>query len=477
MTSRKFIQITASLFVSFLLLCYNPAQSQTNIYSVTKTSWSSPDFEEFSPVYFNDNLVFCSNRKNVSLLTYQDAKNSLLSMFSIEINDSAKDNRISLFSTALTTQLNDGPATFNLNADTIYFSQNLGLSKKLIDQTDSSNRIGIFSSSKINGKWQTAQSFPYNSSSFSNKTPALSPDGKRLYFSSNRPGGFGGFDIYYCSFINGEWTAPVNLGSTINTGFDECFPYADDTDKLYFSSAGHNSLGGLDIFYTQEINNKWAKPIHLEKDLNSIYDDFGIISQNNLITGYLSSNRDGGDDIFSFSKNLIKFDSCPEQKENKFCFQFYDERTFRNDTIHPIYEWDFGNNVKLKGEKVSYCFAKAGEYSVVLRVINPDTGDTINNPEPYSFELNDIEQPYITCDSSGQVGQTLLFDAGKTNLPGFSINKYYWDFGEGFAYSGKTMNYHFRHPGDYKIQLGLIGKNSQAQDSAKVCTYKFIHIR
>ncbi|HBX52434.1 MAG: hypothetical protein A2275_18995 [Bacteroidetes bacterium RIFOXYA12_FULL_35_11] len=113
-------------------------------------------------------------------------------------------------------------------------------------------------------------------SKFDERDVSLSPDGMILYFSSNRPEGFGGYDIYMSRKLpNGEWAMPVNLGNTINTPYDDVSPYiAHDGNTLFFSSEGHTSTGGLDIFFaTAKDENNWDTPLNIGYPVNTPFDD------------------------------------------------------------------------------------------------------------------------------------------------------------------------------------------------------------
>jgi hypothetical protein len=136
---------------------------------------------------------------------------------------------------------------------------------------------------------------------YSFSQPSVTAEGKSLYFSSNMPGGMGGTDIYMSQSENGTWTKPVNLGNRINTPGDEMFPFIYQDTILYFSSNGHGGLGGLDLF---KINLKDTATIeNLGVPMNSPNDDFGIVLEDNGLSGYLASNRvngKGGDDIYGF---------------------------------------------------------------------------------------------------------------------------------------------------------------------------------
>jgi outer membrane protein OmpA-like peptidoglycan-associated protein len=185
-----------------------------------------------------------------------------------------------------------------INNDPTFFRNNWDLSGY-------ENRLEIYSANYENGKWSNIKPFEYNNPQYSVGHPALSPDGKILYFVSDMPGGYGGDDIYYCEALpNGKWNAPVNAGNVINTEWKEVFPYIDKVGTLYFASDNPNGMGGLDLYYAKGSKNKWSKPVNLGYPINSSKDDFSIFVTASGKTGYFSSNRDGGkgeDDIYSFS--------------------------------------------------------------------------------------------------------------------------------------------------------------------------------
>ncbi|MBL1408106.1 OmpA family protein [Sphingobacterium faecale] len=153
-----------------------------------------------------------------------------------------------------------------------------------------------------------AESFPYNDAKrYSLGHASLSEDGKTLYFASDMPGGLGGVDIWYSEKLqDGSWGTPKNAGPEVNTESDEMFP-SIHYSTLYFSSNGHIGMGGLDLFKAEGQKSTFSKPVNLRYPLNSAGDDFCfIIAESNptYISGYLSSNRKGGqgsDDIYSFS--------------------------------------------------------------------------------------------------------------------------------------------------------------------------------
>ncbi|WP_199140179.1 OmpA family protein [Pedobacter sp. ASV12] len=170
------------------------------------------------------------------------------------------------------------------------------------------NNLELYFFKQLAGKW-VEQAFAYNNvEKYSVGHAALSPDEKTLYFVSNMPGGLGGTDIWYCELQEDKtWGQPQNAGPSINTVKDEMFPTVGDDGTLYFSSTGWPGMGGLDIFSTKGSKQSWSKPENLKYPVNSPADDFAFLTisnNDNLTTGFLSSNRKGGvgrDDIYSFS--------------------------------------------------------------------------------------------------------------------------------------------------------------------------------
>ncbi len=147
------------------------------------------------------------------------------------------------------------------------------------------------------GKWGAPKSMgkPINTT-FAELGACSSPDGKTLYFTSERQGGFGMQDIYMVKRKSRtEWEKPVNLGDVVNTEEDDAGIFiAPDGKTLFFTSKGHNSMGGYDIFKTTLENGKWTKPLNLGYPINTIYDDLCFSLSIDAKTGYISSNRKGG---------------------------------------------------------------------------------------------------------------------------------------------------------------------------------------
>ncbi|TKG96676.1 hypothetical protein EYV94_05350 [Puteibacter caeruleilacunae] len=167
----------------------------------------------------------------------------------------------------------------------------------------SNYHLEIVVAKKVEGEWKIIEEFPFNDPTFSTGHPAVNKAGDVIYFASDRPGGQGGTDLYKSERKNGEWTEPVNLGSTINTSGQEMFPFLNDDGVLIFASDGHAGVGALDICYAAPFNGDY-KVENLGESVNSPSDDFGLVIYPNHKVGYFASNRSGGegdDDIYKLN--------------------------------------------------------------------------------------------------------------------------------------------------------------------------------
>jgi outer membrane protein OmpA-like peptidoglycan-associated protein/tetratricopeptide (TPR) repeat protein len=304
------------------------------------------EFSDFSPVLYENSVVFTSSRKSKSHRRkngwngqyYYDLYQSKIesdgnNLLEVEPFGGKKINR----------RFHDGPVSFSKNNDTMYFSRVdkflRGKDRKELEI----ERIKLFSSVNQDGKWQKAIAFPYNSDNYSLGNPCLSSDGKTLYFVSDMSSGYGGTDIFYSEFINGSWSKPKNAGNNINTINNENFPSLDKDGNLFFSSDGYAGFGGLDLCVAKKNRNGFDQAHVLKKPINSSYDDIGILIFQNNKQGYLSSNRKannvGDDDILYFDftvlrdTNLIISDYIIGWKEKKDTFIVVKEEKKEVDTV------------------------------------------------------------------------------------------------------------------------------------------------
>lgn len=275
-------------------------------YSLAKTNFNTP-FSDFGAVEYNNEVVFVSSKdEGVStkrkyawnaqpfLDLYQVAKEG-----SVEQAEKIKGDVNSIY--------HDGPASFTADEKKLYFTRNNFFEGEKGSDRDGINNLKIFSAEFVNGVWTNIKGVHFNNDEYSVGHPSVSSDGKKLYFTSDMPGGIGGADIYVVA-INEDGTlgTPKNMGNIVNTEGNEMFPFIHNEGTLFFSSDGHVGFGLLDIFATiEDENNSVVNILNLGEPINSLNDDFSYYLSEEGFDGYISSNREGGigdDDIYKFTR-------------------------------------------------------------------------------------------------------------------------------------------------------------------------------
>ncbi len=242
---------------------------------------------EFSPVYYKDNEIYYaainSNSKIVLDGTEED--------YYAKIFRSTKQAHNWSKGVALDENINkpgehNGNVCFDKGGQTMYFTRAILDNNKLL-------KSDIYYSELINGQWSKAKQVEGVNGDFINKHPHLATyNGKQvLFFVSDRKGGVGGMDLYFAGKLgNGKFSSPRSLGDKINTVGDELTP-SFYNGKLYFSSTGHMTIGGLDVFESQWKNNNWTTPHNVGKPINSPLDDFYFSKNADGTKGFIVSNR------------------------------------------------------------------------------------------------------------------------------------------------------------------------------------------
>jgi len=435
---------------------------QIETYSIKKASFSSDKYDEFSPVFYKNGIVFCSNR-NLSLSSHSTSQNKgLFKIYYIDTTGKADWENTKLFSKSLTTILNDGPVTFSKGRDTIYYSRNQDVSSKLSDISSPRNKLGIYFAVLIDGQWTKVRELRINNEWYNVTTPYLSPDGKKLYFASDKPGGFGGSDLYYSRWKGDRWEDPVNLGPVINTKGNESYPFINFSGELFFSSDGHPGHGGKDIYFSIYSDTAWVKPVCLDAPINSKFDDFGLVTDTLFEKGFFSSNRDKSIDIYQFKTNYRQILYNKIQKENQYCYTFADSGTLKINAANLKDKWDFGDGDFAYGEVVYHCFHGAGNYTIKHDIFETTTGNIYFSKLLFNLELLDFEQPFINSREMALKGDSLKMDGLKSNIPGYRILNYSWDFGDGTRSNGSNVIHSFREKGEYMVNLELTLKSKSS---------------
>lgn len=270
-------------------------------------------YSEFSPMFHENNEVVFASANDTSIFNtrrYKWNNQPYLDLYVAKINEESQELRNAIkFSKKVNTKYHEASVTFSPDNTTMYFTRN-NYGKKLKRDKKGVNHLKIYRSTKVNDEWSEASEVSFNSDNYSTGHPALSPDGKLLYFVSDMPGTIGQTDIFVVDVLgDGSFSEPRNLGPNINTERKEMFPFINN-EKLYFSSNGHVGLGGLDVFeaaYTEEEGFQEVK--NMGKPINSRKDDFSYIVNEEKQIGFFASNRAGGkgdDDIYSFKKLVVE---------------------------------------------------------------------------------------------------------------------------------------------------------------------------
>ncbi len=302
---RPFIPI----FICLLLACssFLSAQSEGEEKRVFITNEATINTEnlDYSPAFFEDGIVFISNRVSAKRYRVTDKRidKNIMSIYHSQRSESGSLMAPEPLEELLST-VHEGPMTFDRTAENIFFTRNNYKNGKKKKAKDGIVKLKIYTAYKVQEEWSNVEELSFNDDESNTAHPSISVDGKNIYFASDRPGGMGGMDIWMVQRRGDEWGTPINMGPMINTDGDEVFPFIHADGTLYFASNGHMGLGGLDLFYSSlNESNVWKKPSSLGKPFNTENDDFGFIVDRDKKNGYFSSSRPGGlgeDDIYSF---------------------------------------------------------------------------------------------------------------------------------------------------------------------------------
>ncbi len=258
------------------------------------------DASEIAPNYFQHSLVFASNRDtgtSVTLVDFWTDKGYY------DLYQQPRDSSpVSKITGKINGVFNEGPVSFSADGREVIFTRTNTKRAK-----DGNRKLGLYHADydSVKKEWGNIQSLTINNTEYNVVHPSLSKDGNTLYFVSDMPGGEGETDIYKSSKADNVWGAPVSLGNKVNTVGREMFPFLANDSLFYFSTDTRVGLGGLDIYSAVLINNEWTNVTNPGTPLNSMADDFGYISYENGLQGYIASDRAGGkgsDDIYRFIK-------------------------------------------------------------------------------------------------------------------------------------------------------------------------------
>ena len=295
------------------------------LYKVRNLDFNS-QYADFGGAFSEAGFVYTSARNDADKGLYDRDNTPYLALYKITDPNTDGVDAVQLFSKDLVSKFHDGTASFSPNSKYLYYASSYQKDKKKIFEGDKKNYFKIYRVDITANKYKK-EMLPFNGEGYSAGQPFVTEDGKKLFFASDMPGGYGKADIYVCDiYDDGTYSKPKNLGPKVNTIADDFFPFFKD-NLLYFSSAGHVGFGGLDMYKAYYSDGLYGTAINLGPVINTNSDDFAYVEGKKPNTGYFSSNRAGGkgdDDIYSFDYNLAK------------CLQYISGTVYDIETKEPL---------------------------------------------------------------------------------------------------------------------------------------------
>jgi outer membrane protein OmpA-like peptidoglycan-associated protein/tetratricopeptide (TPR) repeat protein len=264
-------------------------------------------YSDYGTTVYLNKIVFATARDTGSLghRKHTWTNQYFTNLYSADLGDNMTPGSPHKFSESINSKFHESTPAFTNDGKTMYFTRNNYLDGKKGKNGNKITLVKIYKASLENDKWVNVTELPFDSDNYSTAHPALSPDGKTLYFASDMPGTIGQSDLFKVK-INDDATfgTPENLGNTINTEGRETFPFVNDENEIYFASDGHPGLGGLDVFVSKiNPDGTFSEVQNVGENVNSPKDDFAYLIDTKSRRGFFSSNRDGGqgyDDIYKF---------------------------------------------------------------------------------------------------------------------------------------------------------------------------------
>jgi outer membrane protein OmpA-like peptidoglycan-associated protein len=397
---KKFVYILIFLITNVLI-------GQQKEYKIFNSEVNSR-FAELGVTFLDaETVLFASSKKTENDKAFAsnrrvNNRHLFLEFYFGKLNDSLDIIQTNRLNSEVFTKFNETDLAISPDRKTIYFCWN----NYYTDQPKGSNvqqkPINLFKAD-LDSDYNISNISPvrFNSKTYSIKSPSISKDGKKLFFISNMPGGYGNYDIYVSNILsNGTLSWPRNLGNKVNTSNNDLYPYTDENNTLYFASYGHKGHGNLDIFKSEFINGNYTEVENLPAPINSKYDDFGYVINPNGNSGFFVSNRKKGKgdvDIYGFK--LI-------DKEIK-CNQLITGLILKKDTKSPIANAKLTIYNKDNEPIDSLASAKDGSYTFKL-----------NCNESYKITAN--KEHYIANEISFETDDTLEAEIN-TNIQLISI--------------------------------------------------------
>lgn len=409
-------------------------------------------YSDFGPSFYKDTgIFFCSNRYEEPYVKHKDewTHATFLQIYQAYKTDSTGQvgKPELMHGKQPDKKFHEGTTSYNDKMKELYFDRSNYNGKRAFFAADKTVKLKIYRVAWLEDQKQwgaeAVEAVPFNDKEYSVGHPSLTKDAKTLYFASDKPGGYGGVDLYMCTReIGGAWSAPINLGPKINTSGDEMFPYISEEGTLFFASNGHGGLGGLDVYSTNPVKtgkqSGWTEPENLGYPINTNSDDFGYILSPDNKTGYFCSNRPGGqgdDDIYSFVKkgvilNGMVYDAATglpiegaevvmkeeetergrakSGKEGEFSFPAIPHHKYKFNATHDGYlPAEVVTDVKEKPDLVKIPMVAEGGITLEVTVIDKKTRDPLEGSKIKITNLKTNKDEFCSANKEGKCSFTL----------------------------------------------------------------------
>lgn len=380
------------------------------------------DYSEIGSGFFRNKAIVVSSRK-LGALAKIDPKTgeAYKDLFCMDVDKNGRLSRPLLFSRILNSKYNEGQLSFSPDQNTVYFTRTI---------KDNSSEYKLYKAileEDSHGNWINQELLSINKEGVSIENPFVNNTGDKLYFSANMPDSIGKFDLYV-STINEDGTLgnPENLGDLVNTPFDDKYPsLSKDGKYLYFSSKGHDNIGGFDVFVSKILENEYTEPRNLGRTINSPYNEIAyFLAAKNK--GYVSSDRQSKNSRHSYDLYTAVNNEVIQTLEGK-TFDLKSRSILPNSLV--ILKDDEGNEVSryTTGNDAAFSFnvEPFETYNIsVLKdgFINIDYDFTANRGTETTYFKN-FELLNITTPSDENlerelrlVADNIFFDSNKSNI-------------------------------------------------------------
>lgn len=306
---------------------FDSVSAAKEVYTIKNLDVNTP-FSDFGAVFYNSKMIFSSTRDSSTFKTGLYAWNHqpYLKLYEAELNRTSGElTNVKNFFPNETLNFHKATVAFSSDYKYIFYTRNV-IQKKNMPSTNEEgmSNLQIVRGTLENEKIVKEEILGFNSMNYSCGQPVLSEDGKLLFFVSNMPGSYGETDIYMVEIDeNGGVGAPINLGPKVNTKGREMFPFYKN-NVLYFSSDTHLGYGGLDIYrVAMRGKQSFGTPVNMGGQINSSFDDFAFVLQDDQRSGYFSSSRHGG----KGDDDLYYFKTAPVELVQNFAGVVFDEKS------------------------------------------------------------------------------------------------------------------------------------------------------